>query len=240
MPVPFTLTSTHSLRVISLLATHVSVLIFSITPTSSQCVSVSCCGVQRESGEERNRKWNSGKIFLWSTFCSQIKGVIPFEHQEVNLLVKNIQDISFQLQYLQSITLTASIEIIELVVTKMSDIRSLTLCILYRKCSDFSFLQACPNLEVLSILCHHLEPNHCQQFSHLKKLIAVDLQGTCLTSEAMLVLLQSLSATLRRFRHGARVVMSHFDVVVHRFPYLEEFSVRPDHRSPDLVSIYRT
>lgn len=111
---------------------------------------------------------------------------------------------------------------------KMPNLRSLKLDMTGSAAlSDLSFLQLCPNIEFLSLSWWSLSPNHCKQFLGLRKLTTVDLGLTRLTSEAMLLLLQSLSPALQRFRHAQRnrVVMSHFDVVVGRFPCPEEFSV---------------
>lgn len=94
---------------------------------------------------------------------------------------------------------------------------------------DFSFLEICPNLEVLhfnrvSRWAELSQPN-IAQFSHLKKLVEVDLHDSLLYSDTMLTLWQSLPPTLLRFRHLSDVAMTQFSFIAERFPMLEEFYI---------------
>lgn len=156
--------------------------------------------------------------------------------KEADFLFGSTQDISVQFRYLHTIRLSGPIEAIEWVVPQMSNLRSLKVWISsFCDSSDFSFLQSCPKVESFSLSARGLEPNQCKQFSNLKSLTAIDLKLTSLTSEAMFVLLLSLPLTVRRFRHSSTEVMSHFDVVVDRFPHLEEFSVGSPYRESEEV-----
>lgn len=119
-------------------------------------------------------------------------------------------------------------ESVSCAVQKFPNIRYLSIFHTRYQAPKFSYFKYCPNLEVFRFQHNSQKPldsSECSQFSHLKKLIEIDLKSTRVNPKAMFVLIQSLPLTLRRFRHRQPTAVVHLDAFIERFPSLEKFRV---------------
>jgi hypothetical protein len=167
-------------------------------------------------------------VILW--IYQQICG-LPTDFPQAELSFMSLTRLPQVNSYLRSLNihLYSGIKMTS-IMAKVPNIRSLKITgFEYRESFDFSFLRTCPNLEIFHISrisrAAKLTQNDAAKFSHLEKLIELDLHDCFLSPRSMLRLLESLPKSIRRFRHLSDVAMAHFPFIVQQFSKLQTFSI---------------